>query len=274
MSLFNFNAEELLTFFAVLVRYSVLIAILPFLGDRLIPSPLKILLGIAFTLVLYPTLVASGSIRPGDAVVWGATAGGIVGTVAVEVVCALIMGYTAKLAFEAINFGGNLVGNFMGFGMASTYDPHHETQTQVVAEIQMAIAMLLFLAIDGHHLMLRASLQSYSIVGIGGNGALGQATLGAAVSARLAQLTGEVIKFAIQISAPIAVSLFAVNIAFGVMAKAMPQLNILVLSVSVSAIVGLVVMLLSLPEFNSVAGNILSRMGDSMESIMRAMVGR
>ena len=56
----------------------------------------------------------------------------------------------------------------MGFSTASTYDPHQESQTQVVAQIQMAIAMLLFLALDGHHLMLRASLESYRIVGVGG----------------------------------------------------------------------------------------------------------
>ena len=50
----------------------------------------------------------------------------------------------------------------MGFSTASQYDAHQESQSQVVAQIQMAIAILLFLALDGHHLMLRASLSSYS----------------------------------------------------------------------------------------------------------------
>ena len=58
----------------------------------------------------------------------------------------LVLGYTARLLFDAISLGSNLAGNFMGFAAASTYDPHQESQTQVVAEIQLAIATLMFLA--------------------------------------------------------------------------------------------------------------------------------
>jgi flagellar biosynthesis protein FliR len=131
-----------------------------------------------------------------------------------------------------------------------------------VAEIQMALAMLVFLVLDGHHLMLRASLQSYEIVG------LGKAGLTAAFSQRLIEFTAEVIKFGVQIAAPVAVALFAVNVAFGIVAKAMPQLNVLVLSFAVTALIGLFVMLISQPEFQAAAGNILGRIGDWMQAML------
>ena len=267
MSIFNFNQAEMMTFFAVLVRYSVLFAVLPFVGDRTIPMPVKVLLSLAVTIALFPALVSSGAVHPGEALVWSATASGIVSTITLEVLFALALGFTARLAFDAISFGGNLVGNFMGFASASTYDPHQESQTQLIAQIQMAIAMLIFLVMDGHHLMLRAALDSYRIVGLG---AL-KINLGPKFIQTLVQMSGQVIRFGIEIAAPVAISLFAVNVAFGVMAKAMPQLNILVLSLAASALVGMLVMLLTMPEFQGLVGNIVGRVGDSMEAVMMAL---
>jgi flagellar biosynthetic protein FliR len=271
MSIFNFSMPELMTFFAVLVRYSVLFVVLPFVGDHYVPTPVKILLSLAVSIALFPALVSSGEVRPADAIVWGASAGGIAATVAFEVIFGLILGYTAKLSFESINFGGNLIGNFMGYSIASTYDPSQQSQTQVVAQIQMAIAMLIFLVLDGHHLMLRAALESFKIVGVGGMAHFAQAGFNAGTSQKLIDMTSEVIRFGIELSAPIAIVLFGVNLIFGVMAKAMPQLNILVLSVTVTSFVGLIVMFLCVPEFQGAAGNVLTRMGDSMETLMRAM---
>jgi flagellar biosynthetic protein FliR len=269
MSLFNFNEEEVLTFFAVLVRYSVMLSVLPIIGDRYVPNMIKILLSLVVSLALFPSLINSGFVRPGDAQQWGASAGGIAGTMTVEVMFALILGYTARMAFEAVSFGGNLMGNFMGFAMASTFDPNQGSQTQVVAEIQMALATLLFLALDGHHLMLRAALSSYQIVGVGGMG------LGAGVNGSLAQrlmeLSSMVIRTGIQISAPVALAVFGVNVVFGVMSKAMPQLNILVLSIAVSGVVGLIVMFFSLGEFQAVAGDLFSKVGDWMNGVMLAI---
>ncbi len=275
MSLFNFSQEELLTFFAVLMRYSVLIVVLPIVGDRFVPAPAKVLLSLAITMALFPALIARGEINPGAASVWGATTGGIAMTVGLEALFGLVLGFTGKLVFESIAFGGHLVGNFMGFSAATTYDPHQESQTLVIAEMQMAIAMLMFLALDGHHLMLRASLDSYRVLGLGGAGAIVPAGSGpflnGAFSQRLIEITGQVIRFGIQLAAPVAVSMFAVNVVFAVMSRAMPQLNVLVLSFSVTALVGLLVMFLSIPEFTGMTNVIFSKMQDWMEGVLFAM---
>lgn len=265
--LFNLSIEEALTFFAVLMRYSVLMAVLPFVGDKVVPTPVKVLLALATTIALFPSLIAGGLVKPAEAAGWGATAGGIVSTIGTEVLFALVMGFTARMLFESVAFGANLMGNFMGFAAASTYDPHQESQTQVVAQIQTTIAMLAFLALDGHHLMLHASLDSYRLVG------LGKATIGSVTSQRLIELTAQVVRFGVQLAAPMAVAIFAVNVAFGVIAKAMPQLNILVLSMSVTALVGLAVMLMSVPEYQGVVGAILGRIGDWIGTMAVSMRG-
>jgi flagellar biosynthesis protein FliR len=267
MSLFNFNQDELLCFFAVLVRFSVLIMVLPFVGDSQVPGSVKALLSLAVTLAIFPSLLASGTIRPADAAVWSANAGTLIFTVAMEAIVALILGYTARLAFDSITFGGNLIGNFMGFGIANTYDPNQQSHTQVISQIYMAIAMLLFLAIDGHHVMLKTALSSYQIVGLGGS--LGSTSTQLAISHRLIVMCGEVIRFGVQISAPIAIVIFAINVVFGMMARAVPQLNILILSVAVSGFVGLLVMFLTIGEFQGAATNVLMKVSDWMEGILR-----
>jgi flagellar biosynthetic protein FliR len=268
MNLFDFSPEELYCFFAVLVRVSVLIAVLPIFGDRTVPGPVKILLALSASLAIFPGLVKQGVVRPADAALWAATTGGILRTIAQEAIVGLVLGFTAKLIFDAIQIGAGLASNVMGFSMASVYDPHHETQTTVVAEIQVTIAMLAFLALDGHHLLLRASLDSFRFCGIGAAG------LNGLVESRLIEMTGTVLRFGIQLAAPITLVMFAVNVAFGVFSKAMPQMNILVLSLGVSAFAGLVVMLLTAPEFQTVATNVMSRTEDWMQGMLVAMAGK
>jgi flagellar biosynthetic protein FliR len=263
--LFEFSQEELLCFFAVLIRFSVLISILPLFGDRFVPGPAKILLSLAVTFTVFPALLASGMIHPREAEIWGATAGGLVGTLAIEVLTGLTLGFVSKLVFESISFGANMTGNFMGFAAASIFDPHQESQTQVVGEIQMAIAMLLFLALDGHHLMLRATLESYRWVG------LGQAVFSQAFASRLIELTSYVLKFAIQFSAPVGLAIFSVNIAFAVLAKTLPQMNLLVMSFAASAMVGLLVLAGSLAEFSGLSTALFGRGGDWMALIAKTL---
>jgi flagellar biosynthetic protein FliR len=268
MNLFQFSPEETYSFFAVLIRVSVLFSILPIFGDKVVPAPVKILLSLASTFAVYPGLVKQGFVRPGDAAIWAATTGGIVFAIAQEVLVGLVLGFTAKLIFDAIHVGAGLISNMMGFSMASVYDPHHETQTTVIAEIQVAIAMLGFLALDGHHLLLRGALDSYRFCGIG------EAGMNALVQTRLIETTGMVLKFGIQLAAPITLVMFAVNVAFGVFSKTMPSMNVLVLSLGVSAFAGLVVLMLTAPEFQMVASNIMSRTEDWMQGMLIAMANR
>ena len=267
MGIFQLNEEEILTFFAVMVRFGTVMAILPVVGDALIPAMVKILLSVAVSAVLFPMLVATGQIHPGEAAAWGASAWGIVSTVGSEALFGLAIGFSARVVFDAINMGGNIAGTFMGFAAASQFDPHQEAQTQVVAQVQIALATLGFLALDGHHLMLRAALGSYDVVG------LGRAAFTGGFVQALARLTADVIRLAMQIAAPMALSLFAVNVVYAVIAKAMPQLNVLILSFSVSALIGLFVMLATLGEFQSATSELFAQMGDRMLGLMRAMKG-
>ncbi|MCM0605715.1 MAG: flagellar biosynthetic protein FliR [Xanthomonadaceae bacterium] len=260
--------NEALTFFAVLVRYGTLFAIVPILGDRMIPLPIKILSSLAITAALYPALVKTGSINPEAATIWGSTTSTIIYTIALETIFGLALGYCSKLVFDGVQFGANITGNLMGFASASQYDPHQETQTEIIAHLQMTLAMLLFLVMDGHHLFLRAAMDSYKIVGIG------SMNMGGMFSKQLIQMTGDTFILGMQLAAPVSVSLFLVNVLYGVMAKNMPQMNILVLSFSISALLGFIILLLTMPEFAAVVTENFGMIYNKLVRVMTVMHGQ
>ena len=265
MDFFQFSQEEMLTFFAVLVRFSVCIAIMPVLGDRFVPVPVKILLSLAITMSLFPALVGSGLTPVSAAQVWGSQLSGLIKVVSLEALVGLVMGFVARLAFDTIQFGSNLIGNIMGLSAASHYDPHQESNSQIVAEVQMAVAMLLFLTLDGHHLILRAVLSSYEVTG------LGAASFGEHFAQGWIALSGQVVKFGIQLAGPVAVSLFVVNVGFGLIAKSMPQMNILVLSFAVTISLGFFIIWMNLPGFGAAAASLFERSGDQIHQMLSTM---
>ncbi len=265
MPLFQFQELELLTFFMVLLRMSVLFSIFPMLGDRQVPAPAKILLALATTAACWPGLIKSGAVRSADALIWGKTSFTIAGTAALEVLSGLVLGFTSKVAFEVIEFGANLVGTLMGFAAANLYDPQQEAQTQVVAQIQVSIAFLIFLVSNGHHFLIQAAAESYSILG------LGAAQFGPALRDGLVSVTSGVFKLGIAIAAPVAVSLFVVHSAFGIISKALPQMNVLVLSFSATALVGIFVMFVSISEFVDWSGDLFAKTPEWFNSVLIAL---
>ena len=268
MGISNFTQEDFLTFFAVLVRISVLIAVFPVFGDRLVPPPIKVLLSLAITTAIYPVLVGMGQVSPSNAAVWGLTSSGIAGVIGIEVVFALALAFSARVVFDAIQIGGDITGSLMGFSTASMYDPHQESQSQVIAQLQMTFAMLIFLGIDGHHLFLSATVKSFEIVGLGG------AKIGAQFSEMILKLSGETLRLGLQLAAPTALTFFGVNIVYGIFAKAMPQINILILSFSISALVGMFVLLISYTEFHETILVLFERLGWRLQGIVSVLSGR
>lgn len=256
------NDNQFLTFFAVAIRLGVILSVMPVIGENNVPKPLKVLLSLVIAYAVFPLLIASKVIHVKDASVWGATTGGIVGTIALEAMLALALGFTAKVIFDVIQIGAEVLGQFMGFAMATQYDPRQESQTLLLAQFQNAIAMLIFLAMDGHHIMLKAATSSYAVVPIGG------ANFGADFAKHIVSITNQVLRLGLQLAAPMAIALFMVNIVYGVMAKALPQLNVLVLSFSVSSFVGLVMMFWSFPEFQHVTSNLFDDLGYRLQETL------
>ncbi len=264
----NWSAEELLCFFMVLMRMGTLMALLPIFGDRTVPGPVKILLSITFSAILFPILKGSGVIHVQDALLWSETTGKLLLTVASEVMVGLAVGFAAQLVFHAIQIAGDFIAQFMGLSMASTYDPHMENQTMVLGQLISALAMLTFLAIDGHHVLLRAMIETFNLI------PQGHFVINEAFKNSITQLVGNTVLFGIQLSAPMAACMLLVNIVYGIIGKALPQLNILTLSMASSVMVGGFVLLVSYPSIQSGMASIFQTHFEDLKRFMVVYGGK
>lgn len=266
-SLFQFNEYEVLTFGAVFVRYGAFFSMLPFFGHQSVPGIIRVLFSLACTVCVFPMLLHKGYVDPKMAIHWSSTTEMFLKTLAGEVLFGVCVSFVAKLLFDVITMAGSFMATAMGYAMATTYDPHFEGQSVSLAELQAILATLVFLSVDGHHQILVAALKSYQYCSLGGF------SVEEAFSQRLIEMTRDVLILSIQLSAPILLSMFGVNVIFGIFSRAMPQVNVLMLSLSVTGILGLIVLYLVQNDMQSASGQVLAKTSDWMYESMR-LLGR
>lgn len=234
-SLLSLPANGLVIFLMVLVRTSSIFLTAPVLGNSNIPMQVKLGLSLLMTLILVPLLASRPlGFDPGDL-------GALVVAVLQEVALGVVIGLLAQLLFIAIQFAGQVVGMQMGFGMASLFDPTFHTQSTVVAQFYMFVGMLVFLIVDGHHYLLIALARSFDSI------PLGSFHLDGRLLATLIASTNAMFWTALMIMAPVIGVLILGEVALGLVARIMPQMNIFVASFPIKIGLGILTIMLSLP---------------------------
>src|SRR5581483_2898791 len=144
------------TFLLVLARIAGLVLAAPVFGHLLVPVRVRIGLAMTFAVALAPA-VAPGT--PDFASSWM-----LARALAVESATGVLLGLVAQLVFAGVQLGGQLAGIQMGFGVVNLIDPQTHAQVTVVSEWQNLLALLVFLALDVHHLLVSALLESFRTV--------------------------------------------------------------------------------------------------------------
>jgi flagellar biosynthetic protein FliR len=264
----SWSTSEMLSFFMVLIRISTLMMLLPVFGDKVVPGTVKILLSLTFSAVTFPVLRSSGFIHVEDALLWSESSGKLILTLASELLIGIGVGFASQLVFHAIQIAGDFMSQLMGFSMASMYDPHMETQTVVLGQMFSALAMLTFLALDGHHLLFRAMIETFHLI------PQGHVVLSEAFKNSMLHLVANTLLFGIQLSAPMAACMLLVNIVYGILGKALPQLNILTLSMASSAMIGGFVLMVTYPGIQSGMSSIFVTYFDDLKQFLVVYGGK
>lgn len=176
----------------------------------------------------------------------------VVGAVFVEVLIGLSIGIGSALVFAAMMLLGEFLAVQGGIGAAQTLDPATGVSSPALGLALQSFALIVFLAIDGHHALLRGIAASFELLPIGG------ALPSTEVFLNLARLGSRVWEIAFQIAAPVTVAIFVQNVATGVLGRAMPQLNILIVNLPLH--VGIVLLVLALG-----ANDVVHAMKDAIE---------
>ena len=223
-----------LPFLLVAARLAGLVLVSPVFGHGLVPAPVRAGLVGVLALALAPVV-------PGPAVDAAPSAWTLAGLVAVEGGVGALLGFVAQLVFAGVQLGGQLAGLQLGFGVADLIDPGTQAGASVVAQWQQLAALLLFLVLDVHHVLLRAVLESFRVAPVGH--LVPSQDLLAGVVAQGASLFA----IGVRLAAPVCVVLVLVNAGLGVLARTIPQLNAFAVGFPVNVGVGLVVVGASLP---------------------------
>lgn len=221
----------------VLVRVTGFLGATPFFSSRSIPPPAKIGLGLAVAFFLLP------SARPAaPGVSWGAP-GPYALAVGSELLIGLVLGFALTLTLSALQVAGEMIDVPIGFSLVNVLDPQSGQQVAVLGQFQYILFMLMFLAINGHHQFLLAMAKTFEVVPLGGFRyfpGLSELVLKGFSTAFL---------LGFRIGLPVVAALFLTDVGLGLVARAVPQMNVFIVGLPAKILVGLIFIMLVLPVY-------------------------
>lgn len=226
MELFTVPLRPVLLFVVVLARVGGLVTFAPFWSHNAVTGRVRALIAAALALVLTPTVAPHLNTPPINLVELALVIAG-------ELLIGCAFGLVAKLVFSALEVAAQVLGFQLGLSLAAAIDPATRAQTVALGTIAQMLGLMVLLAADGHHWLLRATVQSYATVAPGGFSA----------SPRLAEvllrLSANALAVGVALAAPAIVVLLAVEVLLGVMGRAAPRLELMVMSFPIKIAVGL-----------------------------------
>ncbi len=249
---------EWVTFVLVFLRVASLMVTAPIVGHQAVPVAVKLAVSLFVAYVMLPIVAAQSS--------------GIDTRLAAVVVLALkevlvgaILGFATGLLFSGVQYAGEFMAYSMGLSMASVFDPESAQNVPIIGELLYLFGLLVFLALNGHHFILESLAVTFQSVPLGG------LTIAGPFTERMVSLTGMVFVVAVKMAAPVIVATFLTSVGFAIMARVMPQANILVISFPVTIGVGLLVTLSSAPLLVFVFKKLLSMFEQNILDLIRVM---
>ncbi len=247
-------------FFLIFLRISGLVFTVPIIGSKTVPVTVKAGFSIALSFALFATVRQSGFSGAGGSPAW------FLGAVS-ELLMGLAIGLSVRLLFAGVQMAGQMVGYQMGLAIANIMDPASSAQIPVLSQMYNLIAMLLFVTLNVHHWFIRGLVESYALIP-----PMGTVISGAAVQL-LVDTAGGLFVVAVQIGAPVMVVLLISSVAFGLVARTVPQMNIFIVAMPMKIMAGLVFVGLSLPFLVQFLTDRFGRWPLDLMDLLRAMSG-
>jgi flagellar biosynthetic protein FliR len=238
------------------VRIGACLMVAPVFGASFVPARMRLVTAGAITLLVAPLLpqpqVAMFSVQ------------GLIITVQ-QVLIGVAIGFVVQIVFDALAMGGQLLANTMGLSFAFNVDPLRGTGAPVVGQFYTLIATLTFLALNGHIAVIQAITGGFATLPISPDG------LSPDGFWQIAQWGTQLFRGALMVALPGVTALLIVNLAFGVVSRAAPSLNLFAIGFPVTLIAGLMIILAGLPAMQS---GFVRLMHDTLDFAVGLMGGR
>ncbi len=237
----TFTEAQLSTWYGAvfwpLVRVLALFSVAPVLSHRAIPTRIKMALAFCIAIVLMPNLATP----PIGDVLTGAG----IALLAQNIMVGVIIGFTVRIVFAALELAGEVIGLQTGLSFAGFFNPAMGVSQTAISSLMSLLALLMFIAIDGHLMLIYALSESFRLFPLTGDVEFPLSF------DRVARLGGDVFAIGLAIALPFIAVMMLVNIVLGVLTRVAPQLNIFAVGFPLTILVGLGTLFVLLPYIES-----------------------
>lgn len=231
----TFDLIPFWTWFLILIRCFGLLETLPGIGTMQVPAMFRL----SFTFAISICLVLGG-VRAN--LPSGVAEAGLM--ITTEFLLGIILGLIPALLISAVGVAGQVTTGAIGLGQANMIDPSLGGQVAILARLQMMVGVALFLLIDGHHAAIKAA------AGLMGDIGLGYFRPNMDTFMILLDRFSSSFELAVMCSAPILVTVLVTNFVLGLITKFVPQVNIFIISLPLTIIVGLYIVVYTFTGVN------------------------
>ncbi len=226
------DMDMLRVFLLIFARTAAMVALIPYFAWGGVPVVLRAFISLGIAFLLYLAL--------GEELVLYSPDNMLI-SVVMEVLVGLALGLLISIFFTIFLMAGEMVSRQAGLMLARQFDPTFEEQVNIIGQFYSMLALILYLTIDGHHLLLMGMSDSFEMIPLGA-GLLTPQLMDGVIA-----FSADVLTIAFQISAPIVVTLIVLNFSLGLLAKAAPQMHVFMLSLPLKIMVTMILIGLSIP---------------------------
>ncbi|WLH11286.1 flagellar biosynthetic protein FliR [Pseudomonas hefeiensis] len=221
------------SFILPLFRVTAVLMSMPVFGTTLVPTRVRLYFALAITVVIAPGLPPMPPVNALDL--------SALMLIAEQILIGVLMGFSLQLFFQSFVVAGQIISIQMGMGFASMVDPTNGVNSAVIGQFLTMLVTLLFLAMNGHLVVFEVLTESFTTLPVGSAMLVNHFW-------DIAGKLGWVLGAAMVLVLPAITALLVVNIAFGIMTRAAPQLNIFSIGFPLTLVLGLVIFWISLGD--------------------------
>ncbi len=160
-----------------------------------------------------------------------------------ELLLGIAIGFICYLYFSSLYLAGHLIDMEMGFSIVNVISPQDDTEIPLVANLLYILASLVFLSINGHHILIYALKYSFDKI------PLGLFNINDLMLNQIIEIITFTFVIALKMAAPVLIALFIANVLLGILARTMPQMNVFMVGLPLKIMLGLIVLLLIFPLY-------------------------
>jgi flagellar biosynthetic protein FliR len=256
------STTQLQVFLLVLARTASLFFAAPLFGVASVPPQVKVWIAALTSLIFVPSVMngLGGDVETLREMLKQPMLFAFL--IASQCVVGFLIGFAANLLFVAVQMAGEFIDLQSGLSAIHLLNPLAHQPESAVSSLKHSIAVLLFLTLNGHHWLLKGVGQSFQVVPLTGSVAV-TGTL-----EHLTTLTQGTLSAAVKIAAPTMGVLLMTDVVLGLMARTLPQMNVFVVGFPLKITAALIVLLISLPFFNTLMQSLFSGLPNDLMRLL------